>query len=224
QEMNGFVGRWKLESPQKHTPQPLVHPLVIQPLLDDLVGDVRPKLRLLLGAVGLVLLIACVNVANLLLARAEARQKEVAVRTALGAPRGRLVRQFLTESVVLGLLGGALGLLLAYGGVKAIVANLDSIPRVDEIRLDGRTVLFTLAVAIATGLLFGLAPALHARAGSFFATLKAGGQRATAGSGRQWLRRVLVVAEVAFAAMLVIGGGLLIRSFWLLQQVDPGFR
>jgi predicted permease len=225
QEMNGFVGRWKLESPQKHTPQPLVHPLVIQPLLDDLVGGVRPKLRLLLGAVGLVLLIACVNVANLLLARAEARQKEVAVRTALGAPRGRLVRQLLTESVVLGLLGGALGLLLAYGGVKAIVAaNLDSIPRVDEIRLDGRTVLFTLAVAIATGLLFGLAPALHARAGSFFATLKEGGQRATAGSGRQWLRRTLVVAEVAFAAMLVIGGGLLIRSFWLLQQVDPGFR
>ncbi len=225
QEMNGFVGRWKLESPQKHTPLPRVHPLVIQPLLDDLVGDVRPKLRLLLGAVGLVLLIACVNVANLLLARAEARQKEVAVRTALGAPRGRLVRQFLTESVVLGLLGGGLGLLLAYGGVRAIVAaNLDSIPRVDEIGLDGRTVLFTLAVSVATGLLFGLAPALHSRAGTFFATLKEGGQRTTAGSGRQWLRRVLVVAEVAFAAMLVIGGGLLIRSFWLLQKVDPGFR
>ncbi len=225
QEMNGLVGRWKLESPQKHTPKPLTHPMVIQPLLDDLVGDVRPKLRLLLGAVGLVLLIACVNVANLLLARAEARQKEVAVRTALGAPRGRLVRQFLTESVVLGLLGGGLGLLLAYGGVRAIVAaNLESIPRADEIGLDLRTILFTLAVSVATGLLFGLAPALHSRAGAFFATLKEGGQRATAGAGRQWLRRVLVVAEVAFAAMLVIGGGLLIRSFWLLQQVDPGFR
>jgi putative ABC transport system permease protein len=225
QEVNGLVARWKTELPALHTPAPQTHPLVLQPLLDDLVGEVRPRLRLLLGAVGLVLLIACVNVANLLLARAEARQKEVAVRTALGAPRRRLVRQFLTESVVLGLLGGGLGLLLAYGGVRAIVAaNLDSLPRAEEIGLDGRTVLFTLAVSVLTGLLFGLAPALHARAGSFLTTLKEGGQRTTAGSGRQWLRRVLVVVEVAFAAMLVIGGGLLIRSFWLLQKVDPGFR
>jgi predicted permease len=224
QEMNGLVARWKQEIPHKHTPSLQFHPMVVQPLLDDLVGDIRPKIRLLMGAVGLVLLIACVNVANLLLARAEARQKEVAVRTALGAPRGRLVRQFLTESVVLALLGGALGLLLAYAGVRAIVAaNLESIPRVDEVGLDGRSILFTLAVSLVTGLLFGLAPALHARAGSFFAALKEGGQRTTAGAGRQWLRRVLVVVEVAFAAMLVIGGGLLIRSFWLLQRVDPGF-
>ncbi len=224
QEMKGLIARWKREIPHKHTPDPQFHPMIVQPLLDDLVGDIRPKIRLLLGAVGLVLLIACVNVANLLLARAEARQKEVAVRTALGAPRGRLIRQFLTESVVLGLLGGALGLLLAFAGVKAIVAaNLESIPRSGEIGLDGRTILFTLAVALLTGLLFGLAPALHARAGAFFNTLKQGGQRTTAGSGRQWLRRVLVIAEIAFAAMLVIGGGLLIRSFWLLQKVDPGF-
>ena len=225
QEMNGLVARWKREIPNTHTPTPQTHPMVVQPLLDDLVGDIRPKLRLLLGAVGLVLLIACVNVANLLLARAEARQKEVAVRTALGAPRGRLVRQFLTESVVLALVGGGgLGLLLAYAGVQAIVAaNLDSLPRADEIRLDGRSILFTLGISVLTGLLFGLAPALHSRAGAFFATLKEG-QRTTAGAGRQWLRRGLVVAEVAFAAMLVIGGGLLIRSFWLLQQVDPGFH
>ena len=223
-EMAGLLARWRREMPSEHTPGPDGHRLVIQPLLDDLVGGVRPKIRLLLGAVGLVLLIACVNVANLLLARAEARQKEVAIRTALGAARGRLLRQFLTESVLLGLLGGVLGLLLAFWGVKAIVAaNLESLPRVDEIGIDGRSLLFTLGISLLTGVLFGLAPALHARAGAFFTSLKEGGQRATAGAGRQLLRRVLVVVEVAFAATLVIGGGLLIRSFWLLQNVDPGF-
>ncbi|HEY7216198.1 MAG TPA: ABC transporter permease, partial [Thermoanaerobaculia bacterium] len=223
-EMEGLLARWRREMPSEHTPGPDGHRLVIQPLLDDLVGGVRPKIRLLLGAVGLVLLIACVNVANLLLARAEARQKEVAIRTALGAARGRLLRQFLTESVLLALLGGALGLLLAWWGVKGIVAaNLESLPRVDEIGVDGRSLLFTFGVSLLTGVLFGLAPALHARAGAFFASLKEGGQRATAGTGRQLLRRVLVVLEVAFAATLVIGGGLLIRSFWLLQNVDPGF-
>ncbi|HEY4596765.1 MAG TPA: ABC transporter permease [Thermoanaerobaculia bacterium] len=224
QEMNGLLTRWKQEIPNSHTPTPDRHRLVIQPLLDDLVGSIRPKIQLLMGAVGLVLLIACVNVANLLLARAEARQKEIAIRTALGAARSRLLRQLLTESVVLALLGGALGLLLGWVGVKAIVAaNLESIPRVDEIGLDGQSLLFTLGVSLLAGFLFGLAPALHSRAGAFFAVLKEGGQRTTAGSGRQWLRRGLVVAEVAFAAMLVIGGGLLIRSFWLLQKIDPGF-
>ena len=224
QEMNGLLARWKKEIPNSHTPTPDDHRLVIQPLLDDLVGSIRPKIQLLMGAVGLVLLIACVNVANLLLARAEARQKEIAIRTALGAARSRLLRQLFTESVVLALLGGTLGLLLGWVGVKAIVAaNLESIPRVDEIGLDGRSLLFTLGVSLLAGFLFGLAPALHSRAGAFFAVLKEGGQRTTAGSGRQWLRRGLVVAEVAFAAMLVIGGGLLIRSFWLLQRVDPGF-
>ncbi|HKI03385.1 MAG TPA: ABC transporter permease [Thermoanaerobaculia bacterium] len=224
-EIDGLIARWQRELPDDHTPDPERHRLVVQPLLEDLVGSVRPKIRLLMGAVGLVLLIACVNVANLLLARAEARQKEIAVRTALGAARGRLLRQFLTESLVLALLGGGLGLLLAYGGVKAIVAaNLESLPRVDEIGLDSRSLLFTLGVSLLTGVLFGLAPALHARAGTFFSSLKEGGQRTTAGSGRQWLRRVLVVLEIAFAATLVIGGGLLIRSFWLLQGVDPGFN
>jgi predicted permease len=223
-EMDGLIARWKRELPKDHTPDPERHRLVVQPLLEDLVGSVRPKIRLLLGAVGLVLLIACVNVANLLLARAEARQKEIAVRTALGAARWRLLRQFLTESVVLALLGGALGLVLAYGGVKAIVAaNLESLPRAGEIGLDSRSLLFTFGVSLLTGVHFGLAPALHARAGTFFASLKEGGQRTTAGSGRQMLRRVLVIVEVAFAATLVIGGGLLIRSFWLLQKVDPGF-
>lgn len=223
-EMNDLIARWKRELPDQHTPDPERHRLVVQPLIDDLVGAVRPKINLLLGAVGLVLLIACVNVANLLLARAEARQKEIAIRTALGAARGRLLRQFLTESVVLALLGGVLGLILAWVGVKGIVAaNAESLPRVDEIGLNGRSLLFTFGVSLVTGVLFGLAPALHARAGTFFASLKEGGQRSTAGSGRQMLRRVLVVVEVAFAATLVIGGGLLIRSFWLLQQVNPGF-
>ncbi len=224
-EMNDLIARWKRELPDAHTPDPERHRLVVQPLIDDLVGGVRPKISLLMGAVGLVLLIACVNVANLLLARAEARQKEIAIRTALGAARSRLLRQFLTESLVLALLGGVLGLILAWAGVKGIVAaNAESLPRVDEIGLNGRSLLFTFGVSLLTGVLFGLAPALHARAGTFFASLKEGGQRSTATSGRQLLRRVLVVVEVAFAATLVIGGGLLIRSFWLLQKVDPGFN
>jgi putative ABC transport system permease protein len=223
-ELAGLVLRAKNDAPNQHSLSPDNHPLKMSSLLDDLVGSVRPKMWLLMGAVGLVLLIACANVANLLLARAEARQKEIAVRTALGAARGRLIRQFLTESVLLSLVGGAFGLLLAVWGVKAIVAtNPDAIPRAGEIGIDGQVLLFTLAVSVLTGVLFGLAPALHSRASVLFSSLKEGGQRTTAGAGRQLLRRTLVVAEVALAATLVLVGGLLIRSFWLLLQVDPGF-
>ncbi|HEX3526758.1 MAG TPA: ABC transporter permease [Thermoanaerobaculia bacterium] len=224
-ELQGLLVRWKQERPQGHSLDPEQHRLVIKPLLDDLVGDVRPKVVMLAFAVGLVLLIACLNVANLLLARAESRQREIAIRTALGAPRRRLIRQFLTESVLLSVLGGVCGLLLAVAGVRAMVAlNADSIPRVESIGVDGRVVAFTLALAVLTGLLFGLAPALHARGGSFFTVLREGAQRGTAGRLSQWFRRGLVVAEIALASLLVIGAGLLLKSFWVLQQVNPGFE
>jgi len=223
-ELQGLLVRWKQEMPKDHTPDPERHRLVIQPLLDDLVGDVRPKVLMLAFAVGLVLLIACLNVANLLLARAESRQREIAIRTALGAPRPRLIRQFLTESVLLSVLGGVCGLVLAVAGVRAIVAlNADSIPRVESIGVDARVVAYTLALSLLTGFLFGLAPALHARGSSFFTVLREGAQRGTAGRVSQWFRRGLVVAEIALASLLVIGAGLLLKSFWVLQQVNPGF-
>ncbi|HEX7182519.1 MAG TPA: ABC transporter permease [Thermoanaerobaculia bacterium] len=224
-ELHGLLTRWQEEvGSDEHILDTERHRLAIVPLLDDLIGDVQSKVMVLAAAVGFVLLIACLNVANLLLARAEARQREIAIRTAMGAARSRLLRQFLTESVLLSLLGGGLGMLLAFWGVKAIVAlNADSIPRVEAIGVDARVIGFTLAVSVLTGLLFGLAPALQARKGALFVALKEGGQRATAGTASRWFRGSLVVAEITLASVLVIGAGLLIKSFWLLQQVDPGF-
>ena len=198
--------------------------LVLTPLSLKATGNIRPALLLLLGAVSFVLLIACANVANLLLSRAAARSKEIAVRTALGATRERLVRQLLTESVLLSLTGGAMGLLLAWWGVRSLVAlNPTNLPRAEEIGVDGTVALFTFMVSIFTGLLFGLVPALHTSATDLQTTLKEGGRGSAGDRSSQTIRRTLVVAEVALALTLLTGAGLLMKSFARLQGVDPGF-
>ena len=223
-QLAGLHAQWRDRVPEGHVPNGETHYLQVRGLRDEAIGDVRPALLLLLGAVGFVLLIACANVGNLLLARAESRQKEIAIRTALGAGRGRLMRQFLTESVLLGLLGGAAGLLLGTWGLRTLLATSpDSIPRVAEITMDAPVLAFTLGVSIVTGLLFGMAPMLNMSIRNLSNSLREGGDRSTSGSARQRLRRTLVVGEVALAVVLVISAGLMIRSFSALQRVDPGF-
>jgi putative ABC transport system permease protein len=200
----------------------------VVPLVESVVGNVRRAVLVVMGSVTLVLLIACANVANLLLTRATARQKEIAVRVALGAGWQRLVRQLLTETAMLGLMGGLAGLLvaaLALGAIRAI--NPGNIPRLDAIGLDGRVLTFTFGVSILTGILFGLAPALRAARVDINSTLKSGG-RNTQGDGglggsRRRLRSLLVVGEMAISMVLLVGAGLLIRSFVQLQRVSPGF-
>ena len=193
-------------------------------LNDQATGNIRPALLVLLGAVGFVLLIACANVANLLLSRAAARGREIAIRSALGASRDRLVRQLLTESAMLSLAGGAVGLLLAYWGVRSLAAiNAGDLPRAEEIRVDGVVACFTLGVSLLAGLLFGMAPALHSARPDLQTTLKESGRGAAGERSSQAVRRTLVVAEVALALTLVTGAGLLIKSFARLQGVDPGF-
>jgi predicted permease len=193
-------------------------------LMEDAVSEIRPSLLLMLGAVAFVLLIACANVANLLLARAAARQKEIAVRTALGASRWRIVRQMLTESLLLSLAGGILGLTLASWGLKMMMATAVIFwPRVMDLSLDVRILAFTTAVTLLTGLSFGLVPALQASKPSLNEMLKDAGRGSTEGGRRRLVRNALVVVEVAISLVLLVGAGLLMRSFIGLQKVAPGF-
>ena len=195
------------------------------PFREELVGNVRPALLVLLAAVGFLLAMACVNVANLLLARGAARQKEIAIRTALGAGRGRVVAQLLSESVLLAAAGGALGVALARG-VVALVTRLGpaSIPRLAEARIDARLFLFALGVSLATGILFGIAPAIQISGADLNAALTEVGRGGTTGRSGRMVRNVLVVAEVALAVVVLIGAGLLMRSFVGLRSADPGFQ
>ncbi len=198
--------------------------VAVTSLRERIVGDVRPALLVLLGAVGLVLLIACANVANLLLARGAARGRELALRSALGARRGRLIGQLLAESLVLSLLGAALGVLLAYWGTRALV-GLDpgALPRLGEVRIDGLVLLFALGAAVLTAAVFGLAPALRLARPDLRRALVEGG-RSSGMRGGGFLDRGLVAGQVAVALVLLVGAGLLIRSFARLEGVDPGFR
>jgi putative ABC transport system permease protein len=218
-EMEALAGRLRQQHPQTNSDKGVW----LVALHQQVAGRVKTALLVLLGAVAFVLLISCANVANLLLARGAARQKEMAIRAAIGASRGRVVRQLLTESLMLALSGGTLGLLLAWWGIDLLLAiSPGNLPRADDIRLDNRVVGFTLLVSLLTGIAFGLLPALQAARPDFNETLKEGGRRA-AGLPHNGFRSFLIVGEVALAFVLLIGGGLLLKSFVRLVGVDPGF-
>jgi putative ABC transport system permease protein len=217
-EMAAITARLETEFPGTN------RDLTVRSLIDVVVGDVRPALLVLLGAVGFVLLVTCANVAHMLLARAATRRKEIALRAALGASRTRILRQLLTESLILALTGGAAGLLLARGGIRALVALAPpGLPRLETVALDGSVLAFALAVSLATGLAFGIVPALQATRRDLGDSLREGERGSTGGGGRGGLRSALVASETALALVLLVGAGLMIRSFVALQAVDPGF-
>ena len=198
---------------------------VVRPLRDYIVGDARQPLLIVLGTVGFVLLIACSNVANLLLVRAEGRRQENAVRMALGSGRARLARQMLIESALLALMGGAAGVLLAHAGTRALVSlgPASGIPRLGEIGIDGAALAFTAVVSVLAGVLFGVLPAFRSSSTDTMGALRDGGRNATLGRDRHRTRNALVMTQVALAFVLVIGSGLMVRSFAALRSVDPGF-
>ena len=220
-ELTAIAARLEQQYPDTNTRRSLR----LESALTALVGDIRPALLILLGAVACVLLIACANVANLLLARATSRHKEMAIRSALGAGRGRVIRQLLTESVLLSLVGGAVGLLLAVWWSDLLVAlGKDDIPRAVHVGMDWRVLGFTLGVSLLTGLIFGLAPAFHSSKTELVETLKEGGRGTSEGGRRNRVRNVLVVVELAMAVILLVGAGLLIQSLWRLQKVNSGLQ
>ena len=220
-EVKGIAQRLAEQYPNSNAKQSMT----VEPFLNAVVGDLRSALWVLLGAVVFVLLIACSNVANLLLARAAARQKEIAVRTAMGAGRKRIIRQLLTESVLLSAVGGLLGLALAYGGVQALVAiTPTNTPRINEVKLDWVVLAFTMVVSLGTGFLFGLFPALQASKSDTAETLKEGGRGSSSGISRHRVRSGLVIAEVSMALVLLVGAGLMLRSFMRILDADPGFN
>ncbi len=227
-EMDTITARLRNDHPELYPPNGGLT-FSIVPLMEQVVGDVRGTLYLLLGAVGCVLLIACANVANLQLSRTAARQKEIAVRSALGASKLRITRQLLTESLLLALGGGALGLLLAYASVHWIrVFGLQSVPRVSDVGIDGTALLFTFTISVVSAMLFGMAPAGRASGINVQNSLQ-DTSRTSAGVGAVWgrghsLRHLLVVAELALCTMLLTGSGLLVRSFLRAQDVPPGFN
>jgi len=222
-EMTSLMAGWKSEGRAQHLLNPDKHPVVMLGLKEDVVGSARKAVWLLMAAVGFVLLIACVNVANLLLARAESRHREFAVRLALGAGVKRMVRQFVAEGFVLVSIAALLGIALAFARLKVLLLFApDSVPRTEEIGVGLPVLGFTIAVAIVAVFLFGLAPLAQVSEGNLANWIRGAGQRAIRGGG-QTLRKGLVVAEIALAVILVIGSGLMIRAFWKLQQVNSGF-
>lgn len=234
-ELNTLIATWGTRvgipdgpGPGRHVFVPLKgrngHIMQMEPLQDQILGSAGRSIWVLQAAVGCVLLIACANLANLLLARAESRHREFAVRTAIGATRWRLLRQFMTEGVLLSLVGGALGVVLARVGIRALLSAYPaSLPRTSEVSVDVPVLLFTLGVALVTGVLVGLAPLMHTRASGLLTALKEGGGKGATNAARHHVRRGLVMAEVALAVMLVIGAGLLLRTVYNLTKVDAGF-